>query len=281
MALSDSGKKLNKKVLLFIIALIVSMVWLIPIIFLFVIPFKTTADYASSSFFSLPQSFGLFESFSYAWDKANIGRPFLNSILYVVVSSTLTVLLSSLAAYAIVKLKLKGSFFIYILIWSGMIVPIQIFLIPLLKAYYVMGLYNTQIGLIIVYTALSLPFSTFVFRSYFYTIPAEFQEAAKIDGCSDFQIYWRIIIPNSKMVLMALFVISFLGKWNEFLWPLLVMKSQTMETLTVGIAGLGGTLGVEYNDIMAGSILGLIPIFILFVFLSKYISKGLKMRISF
>jgi len=220
-----------------------------------------------------------FDSFKMILTFYPFFRWILNTVIIAVIGTLGNLFFASFAAFGFACLRWKFRDLIFYILLMTMMLPGFLMVIPQFFLIIGLGWMDTYWG-VFVPSWFSI-FSVFLLRQYYFTIPLSVLNAARVDGATLWQIYWRIIIPNSRMVLIALFVISFLGKWNEFLWPLLVMKSQTMETLTVGIAGLGGTLGVEYNDIMAGSILGLIPIFILFVFLSKYISRGLAMKISF
>lgn len=215
MALSDKAKKNTRKSISFMFLFILCVFWIIPIFFLIILSLKTTKDYASNTYYALPHAFGFFENIKYVWVKTNLVRPYINSIMYTIVGSGAAIIISSLAAYAIAKLKIIGAFAIFIILWSGMIFPIQIFLIPLYKAYMATHLYNTQIGMILIYTALSVPFCVFVFRNYFLTLPNDYQEAAKIDGCNNFQIYWRMLMPNSLGPIAILLIFQGSWIWNS------------------------------------------------------------------
>jgi len=220
-----------------------------------------------------------FDSFKMILTFYPFFRWILNTVIIAVIGTLGNLFFASFAAFGFACLRWKFRDLIFYILLMTMMLPGFLMVIP--QFFLIIGL-----GWMDTYWGVFIPswfsiFSVFLLRQYYFTIPHSILNAARVDGANLWQIYWRLIIPNSKMVLMALFVISFLGGWNGFLWPLLVMKSQTMETLAVGIAGLGGTLGINHNDIMAGSILSLIPILIMFIFLSKYISKGLRMRITF
>jgi len=203
----------------------------------------------------------------------------LNTFIIATIGTLGNLFFASFAAFSFGCLRWRFRDLIFYLLLLTMMLPAFLMVIPRFFLVVNIGWMDTYWGVFI--PGWFSIFSVFLLRQYYFTIPHEILNSARIDGANLWQIYWRIIIPNSKMVLMALFVINFLGKWNEFFWPLLIIKSQKMETLAVGVAGLGGTIGIEYNEIMAGAILSMIPILIMFIFLSKYISKGLNMRITF
>lgn len=206
-------------------------------------------------------------------------RWFLNTFIVSMVGTLGNLFFASLAAFGFACLRWKFRDLIFYVLLSTMMLPNFLMVIPRFLLVVRMGWIDTYWGIFM--PGWFSIFSVFLLRQYYFTIPHSMLNAARVDGAGLWQIHWRLVVPNSKMVLMALFVISFLGRWNEFLWPLLIIKSNRMETLAVGLAGLGGDFSIRYSEIMAGAVLGLIPIFIMFVFLSKYISKGLEMRISF
>jgi len=202
-----------------------------------------------------------------------------NTFIVSIIGTLGNLFFASFAAFGFACLRWKFRDLIFYILLSTMMLPGFLMVIPQFLLIVRMGWMDTYWGIFV--PGWFSIFSVFLLRQYYFTIPLSILNAARVDGAGLWQIYWKLVVPNSKIVLMALFVISFLGRWNEFFWPLLVIKSNRMETFAVGIAGLGGDLTIEYNEIMAGAILGLIPIFIMFVFLSKYINKGLEMRITF
>jgi multiple sugar transport system permease protein len=133
------------------------------------------------------------------------------------------------------------------------------------------------------YWALIIPglfggaFGTFLLRQFFMTIPRELEEAARIDGCSHFQIYWRIVMPLSKPALATLAVFTFIAQWNNFIWPLIVVNSTSMRTLTIGLSYLQGLYTTDYNLMMAGSLISLIPLLIVFFALQRYFVQGIAL----
>jgi ABC-type glycerol-3-phosphate transport system permease component len=279
LALSDKARKNTRKSISFMFLFVLCLFWIVPIFFLVILSLKTTGDYASNAYYSLPHEFGFFENIKYVWVKTNLSRPYINSIIYAVVSSGAAIFISSLAAYAIAKLKVRGAFTIFIILWSGMIFPIQIFLIPLYKAYITLKLYNTQIGMILIYTALSIPFCVFVFRNYFLTLPDDYQEAAKIDGCNNFQIYWRILMPNSLGPVAVLLIFQGSWVWNDLIIGMILSKSFSVRPVMNALTLLQGQYsGTNVPAVMTGNLIASLPMIILFIALQKYFMQGLSLQ---
>jgi len=279
--LSDKAKVNTKKGILFTIIIILCLFWLIPIFFLILISLKSSNNYATSSFWSMTESFYFFKNIRYVLIETKLARPYVNSIIYSISGSAIAIFLSSLAAYGITKLKIKGSFIIFIIIWSGMIFPIQMYLIPLYKAYLTLNLYNTRIGMILIYVAITMPFCVFVFRNYFLSLPDDFQEAAKIDGCTNFQIYARMLMPNSfgPVVVLFLFQGSFI--WNDLILGMVLSASNEVRPIMNSLALLNAVYsGTNVPAVMAGGLISSLPIIILYFALQKYFIQGLKIQVA-
>lgn len=279
MRLSDKAKVNTKKGILFTIIIILCLFWLIPIFFLILISLKSSNNYATSSFWSMTESFYFFKNIRYVLIETKLARPYVNSIIYSISGSAIAIFLSSLAAYGITKLKIKGSFIIFIIIWSGMIFPIQMYLIPLYKAYLTLNLYNTRIGMILIYVAITMPFC--VFRNYFLSLPDDFQEAAKIDGCTNFQIYARMLMPNSfgPVVVLFLFQGSFI--WNDLILGMVLSASNEVRPIMNSLALLNAVYsGTNVPAVMAGGLISSLPIIILYFALQKYFIQGLKIQVA-
>lgn len=279
MEFSNKIKMNTRKSILFVIIILLCAVWMIPIYFMVMVSFKTSNDYAMSSFWALPRSFALIENLKYVFTETKLIKPYFNSLLYAITSSGIAIFLSSLAAYSMTKLRIKGAFTIFIIIWSGMIFPIQIYLIPIYKAYLTLNLYDTKIGMILIYTALSIPFCVFVFRNYFLTLPNDFQEAARIDGCTNFQIYLKMLMPNSlgPIAILALFQGSFI--WNDLILAMLLSGSDDARSVMNSLASLNALYsGRNVPAVMAGNLISCLPVVLLYLVLQKYFIKGLVMQ---
>lgn len=279
MRLSDRAKINIRKGILFSIILLLCLIWMVPIFFLVLISFKSPRDYVSSEFWSLPKQFSFIDNLKYVFVETKLIKPFLNSLFYALGGSAIAIFISSLAAYGITKLRVRGAFVIFIIIWSGMIFPIQIYLIPLYKAYLTLNLYNTRVGMLLIYTAISIPFCVFVFRNYFLTLPDDFQEAAKIDGCTNFQIYFRILMPNSlgPIAVLALFQGSYI--WNDLILGMVLSGSDNVRPIMNSLALLNAVYsGTNVPAVMTGNLLSGLPIIVLYLVLQRYFIQGLKIQ---
>jgi multiple sugar transport system permease protein len=240
---------------------------------------KSSKEFAVTPFWTFPQTFAFFKNIKYVFIETKLLRPFLNSLLYSVCGSIIAIFISSLAGFGLTKLKLKGSFTIFIIIWSGMIFPIQIYLIPLYKAYLTLNLYNTKIGMLLIYVAVVIPFCVFVFRNFFLTIPDDYIEAAKIDGCSNLQIYFKILLPNAlaPMAILVLFQGSFI--WNDLILGMVLAGSDSVRPVMNALALLNAVYsGKNIPAVMTGNLVSGLPIIIAYLMLQKYFIQGLKLQ---
>lgn len=217
----------------------------------------------------------VWENYVKAWISVPFGRWYLNSLL---VGATVTfgqVMTSSLAAYAFARLNWPGRDKVFLAYLGTMMIPGAVTMIPvfiLLK----------KLGWIDTYKALILPvmfstYGTFLLRQFYMTIPVDLSDAALIDGCSHFGIWWRIIMPLAKPALATLTIFTFLGNWNSFMWPLIVTNSMEMKTLPVGLASFQGLYTTDWNLLMAASIIVLIPVIVVYLFNQRFFVKGIAL----
>ena len=205
--------------------------------------------------------------------------PFLRYLLNTTaVASSITFLhlaVSSLAAYAFARLRFPGRNRLFLLYLATLMVPGQVTLIPNFLIVKYLGWIDTYQALIIpqIFTA----FGTFLLRQFFLTIPRELEDAARIDGASAVGIYWRIVLPLSGPALATLGVFTFTTQWNNFLWPLIVINDAQMRTLTVGLRALIGQFTVQYPLLMAGSVISLIPMLIVFLLAQRFFVRGIAL----
>jgi len=203
------------------------------------------------------------------------GRFYLNSLVVAVCVTVLQLLTSSLAAFAFARLRFKGREALFLLYLATLMIPFQVTMIPNFILIRFLGWYNS-------YQALIFPpafsaFSTFLLRQYFLGIPRDFDDAARLDGASSFWIWWRIIMPLSGPVIAALTIFTFLNTWNDFLWPLVVTNSLDMRTLPVGLSAFQGQFKVEWNLLMAGSVIATLPVLIVYIIGQKSFTEGITL----
>lgn len=205
--------------------------------------------------------------------------PFLRYVLNTAAVATSITLLhltvSSLAAYAFARLRFPGRNRLFLAYLATLMVPGQVTLIPNFLIMKYLGWIDTYQALIIpqIFSA----FGTFLLRQFFLTIPNELEDAARIDGASSFAIYWRIVLPLSGPALATLGVFTFTAQWNNFLWPLIVINDEQMRTLTVGLRALVGEFTVQYPLLMAGSVISILPMLIIFVVAQRFFVRGIAL----
>jgi multiple sugar transport system permease protein len=203
------------------------------------------------------------------------GRFYVNSILQASAVTALQLLTASLAAFAFARLRFRGRDVLFLLYLATMMIPFPVTMIP----NFIVMRYLKWIDS---FRALILPpsfsaFSTFLLRQYFMSIPLEMDDAARVDGASSFRIWWRIILPLSGPALAALAIFTFLGQWNSFLWPLIVTNSEEMRTLPVGLATFQGQYSVQWHLLMAGSVIAVLPILVIYIAGQKWFVRGITL----
>lgn len=258
-------------------ALILTVFWVLPIALLVMSAAKTPIEFSSTSTLALPQSFNLLDNIARAWAKG-MASGFFNSALYGVVASVIAVLLAAMAAYGIVRLRIPQGMFWFLLIYSGTIFPFQMYLIPLFNLYLDTGLYDTRLGIVAFYVAITVPFCVFVMRGFFLTVPWQLQEAAALDGANSWQTFWRIMIPMAKAPLILLVLIQFTWIWNDLLFGLVLTKSESVRPIMVALAGMQGVYGASDGpSVIAATLVGSAPTLILFLALQRYFVRGLTL----
>lgn len=213
------------------------------------------------------------KSFEEVWTKVPFGRYLINSAIVALSVTVAEVLTSALAAFAFARLRFPGRDQLFLLYLATLMVPGQVTIIPNFIIMRYFGWISTYQGLIVpaAFTALG----TFLLRQYFLSIPRELEEAARIDGAGYFQVWWRIILPLSRPALATLAVFSFMGSWNSFLWPFIMVSRPEMRTLTVALRSFQTEYGTEWTLLMAGSLIALIPMLVIFLLAQRYFVRGI------
>jgi multiple sugar transport system permease protein len=201
------------------------------------------------------------------------GRYFLNSFIVATSTTALQLVVCSMAAYAFARLRFPGRDLLFLAFLGALMVPSQVTLIPRFLLMRELGWFNTYQALILPFVFSS--FGTFLLRQYFLTLPRELEEAARIDGASYFQNYWLIAMPLARPALAALAIFTFINEWNSFLWPLIVTTKPEMNTLIVGLNTLRGQYNTAWNLLMAGSVIAIVPILLVFALGNRYFIKGI------
>ncbi|KIL42391.1 sugar ABC transporter permease [Gordoniibacillus kamchatkensis] len=267
----------KSKIALIAVALAVLIVWafvtVIPLYWMFIGSFQDSAASAVFKPQMIPEIWSIapYERF---FHKAAAVRWIVNSVIVASVVTVTNVFFASLAGYAFAKLKFPGSKTIFWALLTTMMIPAQVTLIPL----YILMINIFQLG--DTYTAIVLPAvvsvgNVFLMKQYMSTLPTSLIHAARIDACSEFGIYRKVILPMAKPGLAVLAIFTFVAQWNEFFWPLLVTKSSEMRTIQVGLASFVFAESTDYGAIMAGASVGALPMVILFFSLQRYFLQGI------
>lgn len=217
-----------------------------------------------------------FSNYSDAWIKASFSKYFFNSVFVTVTTVFGQITTSSLAAYSFSRLHYKGRDKIFLAYLATMMIPFPVIMVPNFIIMRIFGWVNTYQALIIpsIFTA----YGTFMLRQFFMTIPTELDESATIDGSSKFGIFWNIILPLSKPGIITLCVFSFIGAWNNFLWPLIVTNKQEFFTLPLGLAVFRGfQYNIEYHLLLAGTVICVLPILLIYLLAQKFFVEGIAL----
>lgn len=264
-------KKLFNKILYYVIMFSLSIIMILPFFWMVSTSLKDKGALITIPIEWLPKE-PSFESFVKLFEIFPFGKAFLNSAIVSVSITFISVFSASLAAYVFAKIPFKGREVLFGIFLGTMMIPGSVTLIPnylILKNF---GLLNSYIGIVL--PSFYNIFGIFMLRQHIKKIPDDFIDAAVIDGASQWRIFFNIIIPLSKPILATLTVITFMGAWNDYLWPLIVLTDKNKMTMPVALSLLNGQYGNEYNLLMAGALISIIPILIVYAFAQKYFEAG-------
>lgn len=254
-----------------LILIVISAVMMIP--FAYMIMTSLKVSYTAYNFsFSLDEL--TLENYREIFKNTNFTVYFFNSLVISLSGVVLNIIFSSMAGYSFAKLNFKGRDRIFLFMLLTLIVPSQVILLPLYIVMRSLGLLNTYLALIL---PLPTAVGVFIMRQSILKIPRDLIDSAKIDGCSDYKIFIEVVLPLIKPAIIALSIFTFIGAWNEFLWPLIATTSDSMRTLTVGMASMNSQYTMNYGLVMAGSTLTFLPSFIFYIILQKKFEEGVAL----
>ncbi|MDQ3560478.1 MAG: carbohydrate ABC transporter permease [Pseudomonadota bacterium] len=196
-----------------------------------------------------------------------------NSVFVTVVATIITLLVNSMAAFALSKYQFRGRGAVLAIILATLMVPLSVIMVPLYVVVNQLNLMNTLWGVIL--PTVATPTGVFLLRQYMLTIPDELIEAARMDHASEWKIYWRIILPLSLPALAVLAIFSVMWRWNDFLWPLIVLSRKELYTLQIGLSAFSGELNVQWHYVLAMTVVSMIPVVVIFAFLQRFITSGI------
>ncbi|MDU0200973.1 carbohydrate ABC transporter permease [Paenibacillus sp. MAH-36] len=269
--MSARSFKLTQKTVLTVVMLLLSLLSVMPFIWMLSASFKPTAEVFEFPVRLIPKTF-IWDNYTTVW-FARFQTYFLNSVKVSVVSVVGEVITSALAGYAFAKIKFKGREPAFVMYIATLMFPHQMLLVPRFVLYRLMGLYNSLWALML--PGIFSAFGTFLFRQFFTTIPDELMEAAKLDGCNHFKTFTKIILPLSMPVVSTLVIFSFVGSWNNYENALVFLSNKDKFTIPLGLLQFQTEEQTNYGAIMAASVLSLLPIFVIFLSLQKYFIEGI------
>jgi multiple sugar transport system permease protein len=258
--------------LLYAALLVGSALALLPLVWMVAASFMSAGEANSFPPRLLPRH-PTVEHYQALFTRLNLGRYLLNSTIVAGTATVFSIFINSLAGYAFAKLRFAGRDRIFRLLTLGLVIPVQVSMLPLFLLMRELGLVNTYWGVII--PSLASIFGIFLIRQYAVSVPDDLLDAARIDGAGEFRIYWSVVLPVIRPILATLAIWTFLSTWNDFMWPLIVLSDDHMFTLPVALANLSGERVQDTELMMAGSVLTVLPVLLVFLFLQRYYVEGI------
>jgi multiple sugar transport system permease protein len=269
---SKKVKNRLRKTVLYGLLFIVASISIVPILWMILSSFKYLEDMFTVPMTWLPNPWN-WHSYSDAWAQRDFTRYFINSLF---VSTSITVgniLFCSMAGYALAKFRFVGRRFLFLVILSTLMLPLEVTMVPLFLIIRDLSWTNTYTGLIVPFLADA--FGVFLMRQYILGIPDDLIEAARIDGMSEIGIFFKIIMPLAKPATIALSIFAFREAWDMYIWPLIIITQEELRPITVGVALFMSNYATDWNQLLAVAVIAMIPMFILFVFLQRYFVQGI------
>ncbi|MFK4791354.1 carbohydrate ABC transporter permease [Microbacterium sp. ZW T5_56] len=257
-----------------------SLVVILPMIWTLIGSFKTTKEIFASPF-GLPADWN-FDNYVSAWVDNAFGQMFINTVIVVGVSLVLVMVLGAMCAYVLARFELPGSRVIYYLMLAGLTFPVFLAIVPLFFILQSMGLLNTLPGLIVTYVAFALPFTVFFLFSFFKSLPYEIQEAAYVDGASEWRTFFQVMLPMAKPGMSAVAIMNFLGLWNQFLLPISLNTNKDNYVLSQGMASYASSAGyaLDFGQMFAAVMITIIPVLVVYILFQRQLQGSVSQGTS-
>lgn len=269
------AKQFRHTVLMWLILTPLLVFILIPFLWALSLSFKGKEEIFTQELQYLPQSLN-FANYSEIWHSIGFSSFFFNSLIVCSISVIVIVVIAVLSGYALSRFRFKGRKLFMLALLCTQFIPGSMLLIPLAQIYREIGLIDTHAALVITYVVFELPFQAILMQGFVSGIPYEIEEAALIDGCNRAQAIRRVVLPILMPGLVAVGIFAFVGCWNEFLFALMFINSQSRFTIPVGLSYMRGQYGVNYGALAAGSMIALAPPILMFAFIQKHLVQGLS-----
>lgn len=258
---------------LFGVLTILALLYVAPLLISVISAFKPNGAILKSPT-ALPTSLYL-GNFEHLFQKTNFPKAFLNSVFLTVVSEFLIVCIVPMGAYGIARTRNRAANILYTFFLAGMMIPFQVYMIPLFRELNTIGLFGTMAGPVVIYISGATAFGTLLFTSFISGVPLEIEEAAQIDGCSNLRTFFQIVFPLLKPCTASMIILNGLGIWNDYLMPSMVLPSGSAKTINVEIYRFVGELASDWGIVFAGVVCGVVPILIVFFSLQSFFIKGI------
>jgi multiple sugar transport system permease protein len=250
---------------------VLAVIWLVPLAWGVVTSFKTETDAAAGATWLPPSGFTV-EAYAAVLGRGDVLRWTLNTTIVALLVTVITVLISAMAAYALSRTLFRGRRLVMALTVGSILVPSQILIVPLFQQMQAFGLVDTLAAVIL--PQVVAPVMVFILKRFFDAIPEELMDAARIDGVGPWRLFWTIVVPLSRSILVAVAIFVFIGAWNNFLWPFIVTNDPALMTLPVGLSTVKSAYGVQYAETMAAAIIAALPLLIVFMLFQRRIVQG-------
>ncbi|ALS20752.1 MULTISPECIES: carbohydrate ABC transporter permease [Paenibacillus] len=269
-----SVKNYNSRTfLLEVLAILLGLLFLAPFYFVIVNSMKTFGDLLVNSA-NLPKSIN-FDNYIRAWEIMKFPKVFMNSLWITVISNVGLVIISSMAAYRLVRRPSRFNNLVFLAFVAAMVIPFQSIMIPLVRVASELNLMDSRTGLIICYFGFGVSLNVFLYHGFIKSIPKEIEESATVDGCTPYGVFWKIIFPLLKPMSVTVILLNSLWIWNDFLLPLLVLNSPDLRTIPLATFAFFGQYTKQWDLALAALVLGVIPIILFFLSMQKYIIEGI------
>ena len=263
----------TRQTILYAVLIFYALFSLGPFLFAFISSFNTYADVLTPSLIPHPFILDNYQAIFTGTYSSFFPNYIANSLIYAGGTAALNVLLASMAGYAFGRMEFPGKSILFVLTLAVLMIPTQLILIPKFLVANSLGLTDSPLALLV--PAMVAPTNVFLMTQFLKSLPKELEESAMIDGCSRFRIFWQIILPLARPAMTAVALFSFQGAWNDFIWPLIVQSKPQNYTLTVGLAFFKGNHYTEYNLLLAGAAINIIPLVVLFFIFQRHFIKGI------
>ncbi len=259
-------------ILLYVLVAVLVFIFIMPVLYIITSSFKP-----ANELFTWPPQFispnSSLDNYKIALEEGDFGTYFTNTAFVAIVATILTIIINTMAGYVFAKYKFKGSNILFAMVIATLMIPLEVIMIPIFKVIVATKLYDNLWGLII--PAVASPTAVFLVRQYYMSIDSSIMESARIDGASEFGIFARVMLPLGKPVISVLTIISFMWRWNDYLWPKIIINSRKNFTLQLALANFSGEYSVDWNSLLAMSVLSMIPMLLIFLIFQKQIVGGM------